>query len=344
MPTPSSPAASAPPAAATAAAASDRAARLAPAGGIVLLEVLLLSAATLLLYREVLVGFVREAAYVPMRSTLVILPVLAAAWIWRRRRDLAADVRPARIAGAILWALGLLAYAAATWPFPIFQFRAWAVVPMLAGIVLWAAGWRVLRECVPLLGVVGLAVPIGALVFSRLTGPVESAVLSAAAAILDRLPGHAARLESIDLVVETGTAAVVVGLGAPHRALGGLLPFMALGLVVVFARRRSLAAWILGLASVPVLAIGACLLRLLVWAVLAVRGAGDPTADGPRLAGTAVALGFTWLAAAATGWILGLLAPAREPGEPPASPPRGAGTSASAAPPSPPASSPEPSA
>jgi hypothetical protein len=297
-------------AAAAPAASPDGAGLGRPAARTVLLEVLLLGGATLLLYRGDLPPFVAEAAYDPMRATLLLLPALLAAWIWRRRTDLAASVHPARVAGALLWGLGLLAHAASAWPFPVFQFRVWAMVPMLAGIVLWAGGWRVLRECVPMLGVVFVSLPIGARVFGQLTGRIEGLVLQLAAAILDRLPGHSAGLESIDLVIDTAGGSAVVGLGAPHRALGGLLPFIALGLVIMFARRHSLAAMVLGLGAVPVLAVSACLVRLLAWAVLAVR-TGDPVADTPRLVGTLAAFAWLWIATAAVGWILGLLLPDR---------------------------------
>lgn len=296
------------PDAARPAAAPAPAAPAAPAGSAVLLQVLLLTAGTLLLYRGDLPPFVAEAAYDPMRSTLVILPAVLALWVWARRRDLAAAIAPAPLAGACLWALGLAAHAASAWPFPVFQFRVWSVVPMLAGIVLFAGGWRILREVVPMLGVVLVSLPIGARVFGQITGRFESLLLETAAAVLSRLPGRSASLESIDLLVMSAGDAAVVGLGTPHRALGGLLPWTALALVILFARRRSLPAMVLGLAAVPAIVLSACFVRLLAWAMLA---AGDPVADTPRLVGTLLASGWLWMLVAAVGGILGLLLPDR---------------------------------
>lgn len=280
-----------------------------PAGGrtpgAVLLHVLLLTAGTLLLYRGVIPQFLSDALYDPEKAVLATLPLLIAVWVWRRRDDLAAAIRSDWLLGAAIWLAGIAAYAAFSWPFNYHQPRVHAFTIMLAGIIAFCGGRRLLFMCAPVVALAGLAIPVGERLLNALLGRFESLVIDLNVKVIGLVPGVDAERRLIDILYTYGGEAGTIALGTPDRGIGTLLPLLGLGVLIVFARRRAPWQFFVALAVLPAIALAGSFLRLLTWSLDTILFDVGAIADGPRLFGTVIAFLWMWIAMSLVTGVLG---------------------------------------
>ena len=115
-----------------------------------------------------------------------IILALAAWLLYRKRLTIAAAAasdRPAPVLGAVLFALGWLAYAVGRSQF-IWMLEAGAQIPVLAGLLLFFGGRRALKAAwFPLLFLLFM-IPLPADLVSMVTAPLKSAVSTVAAWLL----------------------------------------------------------------------------------------------------------------------------------------------------------------
>jgi exosortase len=101
----------------------------------------------------------------------LILP-LALYFAWERRRQLnAAPVRPSNV-GLFLLAAGIAVLLAGLWGSELFLSRV-ALLPVLAGIVLFLYGWQYLRILAFPLAFLFLMVPIPSIIFNQIAFPLQ---------------------------------------------------------------------------------------------------------------------------------------------------------------------------
>ena len=89
--------------------------------------------------------------------------------LYCRRSRLAGHVTAGSVwgIGVIVGGLGFYAFFA-LWPLNFGYAADIAIVPILAGAVLATCGWRVLKDCLPLLLVVLLSIPLGRRTYASL--------------------------------------------------------------------------------------------------------------------------------------------------------------------------------
>ncbi|UCG46314.1 MAG: exosortase/archaeosortase family protein [Phycisphaerales bacterium] len=216
------------------------------------------------------------------RVHALVVPVMILLLVWHRRHALTERIGKGSAFGPVLVIVGLLLYAAATWPFSYGYARDIAMVPVLAGVVLAACSRRSLKPCLPMLLLYILAIPIGGRIYARLIIRPETYTIKLTAAAVGKLPGVDTTLKGADVFFESRSTSGVVALGRSNRGARLLSAFAALGTFVVFSKIRS--AWrllVIAVAAVPIVLI--CnLFRFLCWAMLDVYAAADPAALMPQ--------------------------------------------------------------
>src|SRR4030042_4832999 len=133
----------------------------------------------------------------------LIIPVMIALLVYLRRAALVEKLSGGSPWGILFLAAGLALYAAATWPFSYGYIRDIAMIPVLAGIVLVAAGWGALRLSLPMLLLVMLAIPLGPRIYARLIILPETYTIQAVAAVLGALPGVDTVVRGVDVFFES---------------------------------------------------------------------------------------------------------------------------------------------
>lgn len=106
------------------------------------------------------------------------------AWLlWRRRHALAGDHRPAPVAGSLLLAFGIALYAIGRSQ-AIALFEVSSHIPVLAALVLVAAGWRALRALWFPLAFLAFLVPLPGFILEAATAPLKEFVSQAVEVLL----------------------------------------------------------------------------------------------------------------------------------------------------------------
>lgn len=267
------------------------------APGTVLVRVLLLGAVLMLLFREYLWFIVESAVTQPQNAQAIAVPLLMGLLVWLRKADFIRAVRCGRSspAGIVLIVAGIMAFAVATWPFNYLQIRLLTIVVISAGILLAAGGWPLLRRAVPLLLLLGLAIPIGTRYYARVIIVPETLTLHATTMLLDLLPGVSATLEGLDIFFERGGRHGVVALGEPSRGASLLLAGLAVQIFLVASRPRGVGAIVAFLLCFGPILLLSNLLRFAAWGVWSVTLEPDPWAEAPRLVTGAASIVLTAL-------------------------------------------------
>jgi hypothetical protein len=207
----------------------------------------------------------------------LLIPLMIVFMVHQRRSPLAEGLSKGSLWGVALISVGLLLYAAATWPFDYGYARDVAMLPVLAGLVLAACGWRALKLALPMLLPVMLGIPIGSRIYARLIIRPETYTIKAVALVLAGLPGLDAVVKGVDIFFASNVASGVVALGQSNRGATLLAAFATIGVFVAFGRIRSFGRLLwLALVGVPVI-LFCNFSRLLCWALLDVYVRPDPT-------------------------------------------------------------------
>lgn len=233
----------------------------------------------------------------------VIIPVMIALLLYLRRAALVKRLSSGSPWGILLLTAGLALYAAATWPFSYGYIRDVAMIPVLAGIVLVAAGWGALRLSLPMLLLVMLAIPLGPRIYARLIILPETYTIQAVAAALGALPGVDTVVKGVDVFFESDFGSGVVALAESNRGVRLLPAFAVLGVFVAFSRIRSIRRLVIVACTAIPIILFCNFFRFLCWAVLDVYAADSPTSPLPRNASTVLSLLlayvlFAWVSAA----------------------------------------------
>ncbi len=241
-------------------------------------------------FRHQLLGIVGRLAGSSEAVHGLVAPVALILLGYRRRGAFAA--RPMRGSpwgiGFVL--VGLVLYAAATWPFQYGYARDVAVLPALAGAVLVACGWRALRLSLPLLLLLLLSIPVSTRLYLSLVIRPEAYTLSAVARFLRQLPGIDAGVFATDIVIVGSRGRLVLGFGGSRWASGLLMSCAAIGVFVTFCRFRPVWRIVLVALLAAPLVFFCNFLRLLCWALIAIYTGAGPTSGLPRNVSAVVAL------------------------------------------------------
>lgn len=228
-----------------------------------------LAGALVALYASVLRGLVSDWLHDP-NYTHGLLAVPAAAWLlWRRREALRSVERRPSYAGAVIVAASLALFLAGQAAVEFFVTRL-SLLGVLAGVIVQLAGWQQLRLCLFPLCLIGLAIPLPALVFNQIAFPLQLLASRCGELALEiaRVPvvreGNVIRLDRATLEVA--------------EACSGVRSLMSLGTFALvsgsFGRQTPLARGLV-LASVVPIVLVANGLRVAGAGVLAHRYGGE---------------------------------------------------------------------
>jgi hypothetical protein len=285
---------------------------------------------------------------VAIRRALVQLAVLLVLWAWAFRPQLAQfaergleDSNWAHLLAAPLvililaarrrawlaqcewkgsaWGLvgvlgGVLVYAASIWPVEFGYTADLALVPVLGGLVLAAAGAGVLRRCLPMLLVVLLSIPIGQRAYAALIIRPETYTLATARFVLDQLPGVKVTLDGPDLHFARPGQAGVIALGESNRGVALVASCTVIGVCVTFCRIRPVWQIVALAAAAGPIVLTCNLMRLMTWGLMTVYGGALPDSSAPRAVAAVVALLLAWVAFGTASVLLDYFS-AREPVE-----------------------------
>lgn len=238
---------------------------------------------------------VRTAIHNSDWAHTLALPIALIILVIRRRQLLAHSVGKGSVWGLVLLLGGLGMLAISTWPLSYAYFRVLAIVPVLAGVVLATAGWRVFKHCLPLLLLVLLAIPIGERKYASLIILPESYTLSATRAALDQLPGVSVKLRGQDMAFTRDGQSGWIALGESRRGASLLMAYACIGVFVAFVRVRP--AWqvaFLAASAVPIVLL--CnLLRIVTWGLVVIYGQAGATSPTPRGVAAVVSLSAAYV-------------------------------------------------
>ncbi len=216
------------------------------------------------------------------KAHALVVPAAILALIYCRREVMAEKPMNSSGWGILFLLAGIGLYAVTTWPFDYGYVRDLAMLPVLAGVILVACGWRILKLSLPLLLLVALAIPVGSRLYASLVIRPETITISTTAKLLDLLPSVQAWVKGTDLFFSAKDSSGIVALGETNRGSRLLLTFAVIGAFVTFSRIRS--HWrLIGVvvASVPIVFFGN-FLRFLSWAIIDIYAKVRPTSAVPR--------------------------------------------------------------
>jgi len=231
----------------------------------------------------------------PERVHALAVPILIALLIWLRRVELAEALSSGSLWGVALLLVGLGLYALASWPFNYGYIRDIAILPVLGGAVVVTCGWRSLKVSLPMLLLVGLAIPLGYRIYARLIIRPETYTINAVAQALGLLPGFETDVRGVDIFFESGRGSGVVALGESNRGAKLLIAFAVVGVFVTFSRIRSVPRLVfVACTAIPVI-LFCNFFRLFLQAVIQVYIAPDPAACSARYLAAVASLVVAYL-------------------------------------------------
>ncbi len=254
-------------------------------------------------FRPELTGIASTAAGSSDWVHTLIIPVMVVLLVYLRRAALVDKLSGGSPWGILFLTAGLALYAATTWPFSYGYIRDIAMIPVLAGIVLVAAGWGALRLSLPMLLLVMLAIPLGPRIYARLIIRPETYTIQAVAAVLGALPGVDTVVRGVDVFFKSDFRSGVVALAESNRGARLLPAFAALGVFVAFSRIRSVRRLVIIACTAIPIVLFCNFFRFFCWGVLDVYAADSPVSPLPRNASTILSLLlayvlFAWVSAA----------------------------------------------
>ncbi|HEY3886403.1 MAG TPA: exosortase A [Vicinamibacterales bacterium] len=214
------------------------------------------------LYREVLIKLVHDWATDGNYSHGFLIVPLAVYFAWQRRAALsAASARPS-VLGLVVILGSLVVLAAGIFGAELFLSRL-SMIGILAGIVLFAYGWRALRTLSFPLAFLLLMIPIPAIVFNQIAFPLQLLASRAGEAVLNVM--QIPVLREGNVIVLANTSLEVAEACSGIRSLVSLLTLAII--YGYFVEPRIWARIVLAIAAIPVAVV----------------------ANGARVAGTGIA-------------------------------------------------------
>jgi hypothetical protein len=230
--------------------------------------------------------FIRMTSKLFTSSEKVHVPVIAIAillLIYFRRGALLEGLTKGSAWGILLLFFGFLQFAGATWPFTYGYICDLAMLPVLAGVILIAGGWRSLKLSFPMLLLVLLAIPIGSRLYASLILRPETYTIGGTSVILQQLFGIDTWINGTDLFFSLKSRTGVIALGQSHRGVRLILAFATIGVFVTFSQIRSLGR----VAMVAVMGLAVLFLcnflRFFCWALVVIYGGFGPESGLPRI-------------------------------------------------------------
>jgi len=214
-------------------------------------------------YWPVLAGLAREWRHNEDYSVGALVPPVALAVIWLKRQQL----RQCRVK-ACWWGLALIAAGLAMRAYGLLYLyesaERYSVVPVVAGLVLLAAGWQVARSLAWVFALLALMVPLPGVAHNLLSGPLQTIATRGAVFGLEAIAVPAVREGNTILLGGT----VPMGIAEACNGLRMLTAFVVVAATMGFLVPRP--PWkraFLVLSSVPI-AVACNLVRLVVTGVL----------------------------------------------------------------------------
>lgn len=213
------------------------------------------------LYFRVVVKLVIDWATIQDCSYGFLVPPFAAYLLWKKRKAIGAVPLLPNWVGVAIMAAGLLVLFAGVYGAELFLSRV-SLLIVLTGLVLALAGREVLRQVTPSILVLLLCIPIPAILFDRITLPLQFFASRAASFLLPLMRVPVLREGNV-LVLPAMTLEVAEACSG----IRSLLSLLTLSIFFAYFRKRTPAQGILlAIASIPI-AIAANALRLVATGV-----------------------------------------------------------------------------
>lgn len=214
-----------------------------------------------ILYFRVVVKLVIDWATIQDCSYGFLVPPFAAYLLWKKRKAIGAVPLLPNWVGVAIMAAGLLVLFAGVYGAELFLSRV-SLLIVLTGLVLALAGREVLRQVTPSILVLLLCIPIPAILFDRITLPLQFFASRAASFLLPLMRVPVLREGNV-LVLPAMTLEVAEACSG----IRSLLSLLTLSIFFAYFRKRTPAQGILlAIASIPI-AIAANALRLVATGV-----------------------------------------------------------------------------
>ncbi len=168
----------------------------------------------------------------------LIFPIAVILLIYRRRSELLYNINRGSNWGLAIMIVGIIVSAASAWPFSFGYIQQLAIVPILAGAIIAALGWKVFKISVPMLILIILAIPIGVRLYASLIIIPETITISAVSKTLS-LIGINANISGTDIIYSSGQNAGILAMGESNRGSRLLLAYAFIGVFVIFYEHRT---------------------------------------------------------------------------------------------------------
>lgn len=200
-----------------------------------------------LLYRQILPELVGQWISDPNYSHGLVLPFFSGWILWQKRKSLRSIVPAPAMSGIVVVAGALGILILGVFGAEMYLSRT-SFLFLLAGIIIYFAGWRMFRELLLPWALLFLAVPLPAIIYNQITLPLQFAASRMASSLLGFL-GLPVLREGNVIILSTITLDVA-------EACSGLRSLMALiALAAIYGclfERKVWRRWVLVIAAVPI--------------------------------------------------------------------------------------------
>lgn len=200
-----------------------------------------------LLYHQILPALVDEWIQNPNYSHGFVLPFFSAWIIWQRRESLRSIVPAPANSGIVVVAGGLGILILGVFGAELFLSRT-SLLFLIAGVIIYFAGWKIFRELLLPWGLLFLAIPLPAIIFNQISMPLQFGASRMASGLLSFV-GLPVLREGNIIVLSTITLDVA-------EACSGLRSLMALiALAAIYGcifERKVWRRWVLVIAAIPI--------------------------------------------------------------------------------------------
>jgi len=231
-----------------------------------------------------------------------LIPVFCLYFVNMKRRELLTGEHRGSLAGLVVMALSVGAYAGSIWA-KVGYSQDLSMISFLCGLVLCVRGWRSLRAAAFPIAFLALAIPPPDRLYKEITQPLQQMAAAVGVSILNILPGAEVERTGINVTffMNSGHKGEFAVAGA-CSGMRSLMAFAALGLAMSFMTRRPV--WhrvVIAILVVPV-ALLCNFLRVVITGAFQMYQYGDLASGTPHSLlgfgmfglGLAIYLGLLW--------------------------------------------------